>query len=122
MKKALIIWNLVVTALLVGLVISGCSQLDPRYANLEAAVKSNREAIEQVAEYARENRILINNNTQEILKNTTTLKTLGTTTEQAFNALQSSMADYIRQNIEAYIGQYVKDLVTQLVQQMVPGS
>ncbi len=122
MKKALLIWNLALTALLAGIVINGCSELDPRYSNLEAAVESNRVAIEQVADYAKENRSLINSNTQEVLKNTTTVKTLGTTTETALNAVQSSLNNYINQNIEAYLGQYINDLVTQLVQQMVPGS
>ncbi len=68
MNRWLLIWNVILTILLAGIIFSGCSSIDPQFTNLQTQVKSNREAIEQLASAVNENRKLVGEQTQSILE------------------------------------------------------
>ena len=68
MNRWLLIWNVVLTILLAGIIFSGCSSIDPQFTNLQMQVKSNREVIEQLASAVNENRKLVGEQAQSILK------------------------------------------------------
>lgn len=104
MNKALLIWNAVLTVLLVGMVIIGCG---PQYDYL-AAIQSNRQAIEQVAALANANRDAINKNSQAILANKLAIETYASSTQAAIAALQASLTQYIEQYVQAYVSQALK--------------
>lgn len=67
MTKFLIIWNIIVTLLLAGSFFSGCSSIDPEFASLSAQVKSNRAALEQLADAVNQDRTQIASNTQAVI-------------------------------------------------------
>ena len=50
MNKWLIGWNIVLTILLLAVVISGCSSMDPQFTALQTEVRNNRDAINGLAE------------------------------------------------------------------------
>ena len=81
MNKWLLIWNMVLTILMVGMVVSGCSSIDPEFSNLASQVRSNRSAVEQLASAANENRQLINNNSAMIREQIKTILELKYFTE-----------------------------------------
>ena len=68
MNKWLLLWNITLTILMMGLMVNGCSSIDPEFTNMSAQVKSNRAVIEQLADAVNENRKLISNNTQATLE------------------------------------------------------
>ena len=68
MKRGLLIWNVILTILLTGIIFGGCSSIDPQFTNLQSQVKSNREVIEQLAEAINENRDLITEQSMSILE------------------------------------------------------
>ena len=68
MNRWLLIWNVILTILLAGIIFSGCSSIDPQFTNLQSQVKSNREVIEQLASAVNENRKLVAEQTQSILE------------------------------------------------------
>ena len=68
MNKCLLVWNIIITIIMVGLMVNGCSSIDPEFANLSTQVKSNRAVVEQLANGVNENRKLIASNTQAILE------------------------------------------------------
>lgn len=104
MNKVLLIWNLVLTVLLAGIVISGCgSQYD-----FSAEINANRQAIEQLATLANANREAIDSNKQTILANKVTIATFATTTEAAINALGASLSQYIEQYVRTYVDQVTR--------------
>ncbi len=99
MNKALLIWNLVITVALAAVVFSGCSSLDPQYANLTTEVNNNRSLIEQVIRLASSNREAINSNNTAITRNTLTIANLQSTTQAAIAASDASL----RQLIQTYV-------------------
>lgn len=101
MNKALLIWNVVLTVLLVGMVIIGCG---PQYDYL-AQIQSNRQAIEQLAALANANRDAINTNSQAILTDKLAIETYASSTQAAIAALQASLTQYIEQYVQAYVSQ-----------------
>jgi len=68
MNKWLLVWNMVITILMVGTIISGCSSIDPEFSSLANQVKSNRAAIEQLADAVNGNRKLIGEQANSILQ------------------------------------------------------
>lgn len=101
MNKLLLVWNLVLTVLLVGVLVNGCS---PQY-NYSTDIKTNRELIEQVSNLANQNRTAINSNHQAILANKIAVETLASTTQATINALEASLVQYIEQYVKATLGQ-----------------
>ncbi len=104
MKKALLIWNLVLTLILTGIIFSGCSELDPKFAALEAEVKSNRAVLEQIISISNQNRQAVSSNSQLILQNKLLMENYRTTSENSLNAMQAYFLQYIEQRIQAYSG------------------
>lgn len=101
MNKALLIWNLVLTVLLVGMVLNGCgSQYD-----FSAEIRTNRQVLEQLADLANANREAINSNNQAILANKVKIETYTNATEASLNALGASLTQYIEQYVQAYVDQ-----------------
>lgn len=101
MNKVLLIWNLVLTVLLAGIVINGCgSQHD-----FSAEISTNRQAIEQLATLANANREAITSSNQAILANKVTIETFANTTEAAINTLEASLTQYIKQYVQIYVDQ-----------------
>jgi len=99
MKKALLLWNVVITIALLIMVISGCSALDPQYSNTATEVRNNRALLEQVINLANSNRTAIKSNTTAIMKNTLTVSNLQSSTQAAIAASDASL----RQLIQAYV-------------------
>ena len=102
MKKILIIWNLILTLILAGIIFSGCSELDPKFAALEAEVENNRAVMEQIVSLANQNRQSVSSNTQLILQNKLLLESYKTASQNNLNALQSTLIQYIEQRLQAY--------------------
>ncbi|MFQ6121947.1 MAG: hypothetical protein ACE5LA_02680 [Dehalococcoidales bacterium] len=105
MNKALLTWNLVLTLLLVGMIVSGCVELDPKFSALKIQVDNNRAVLEQLANVANSNRATITNNSQAILANKIAIESLTTTTEASINALDASLRQYVEQYVEAYVAE-----------------
>ena len=103
MKKALLVWNLVITITLAAMVFSGCSSLDPQYANLTTEVNNNRSLIEQVISLSSSNREAINSNNTAITRNTLTIANLQSTTQAAIAASDASLRQYVEQLVQAYM-------------------
>ena len=103
MNKALLIWNLVITIVLAAVVFSGCSSLDPQYANLTTEVNNNRSLIEQVISLSSSNREAINSNNTAITRNTLTIANLQSTTQAAIAASDASLRRYVEQLVQAYM-------------------
>jgi len=103
MNKALLIWNIVITIALAAVVFSGCSSLDPQYANLTTEVNNNRSLIEQVISLSSSNRGAINSNNTAITRNTLTIANLQSTTQAAIAASDASLRQYVEQLVQAYM-------------------
>lgn len=88
MNKWLLVWNIILTTLMVGMVVSGCSSLDPQFTNLQEQVKSNRAAIEQLANAVNEDR-------QDISENTQSIAQLKLYTETILNQFQATLQGYV---------------------------
>jgi len=101
MNKVLLIWNLVLTALLAGIIINGCS---PQY-DLSTEIRTNRQAIEQLTDSVNANREAINKNTQAILANKVALESFAHTTETAISTLESSLTQYVERYVKTYVDQ-----------------
>ena len=82
MNRWLLIWNVIITTLLMGIIFSGCSAIDPQFTNLQNQVKSNRTAIEQLAKATNENRTLVGEQARSILE-------VKLYTEATFNQLRT---------------------------------
>ena len=76
MNKALLVWNIIITAVLLGAMLSGCSSIDPQFTYLQSQVKSNREAIEKLADAVNENRQLIIDQSQQVATLKLTIDTI----------------------------------------------
>ena len=50
MNKWLIVWNIVLTVLLLAAILNGCSAYDPRYDSVYSQVETNRQNIVKIAE------------------------------------------------------------------------
>ena len=96
MNKWLLIWNLVLTVLMVGMIISGCSSIDPQFSYLSNQVKSNRTAIEQLASATNENRQLISSQAGQILGLRVSMQT-------SLNDLSVSLKNYVKQYVGASV-------------------
>ena len=68
MNKWLLVWNMVITILLLGAIASGCSSIDPQFSYLQSQVESNRAAVEQLAKAVNENRQSIGTQSNSILQ------------------------------------------------------
>ena len=104
MKKVLVVWNLVLTFILAGIIFSGCSELDPKFAALEAQVESNRAVLEQIVSLANQNNKSISSNTQLILQNKLAFENYKVTAQNNLGALQSALIKYVEQRFQAYSG------------------
>ena len=107
MKKLLLVWNLLLTLLLTGMVISGCSTLDPEFANLAAKVSNNRAIIDQLVSLSSKNEKAISGNSQAIYMNKITIQTFTSSTEASINALGNSLTQYIQQYVQSYVAQVI---------------
>lgn len=108
MNKALLVWNIVITIALVGMVISGCASLDPQYASMVKEVKDNRAILEQVVSLANQNREAINSMNTDIMKNTVAIANLHSTTEAAIATVQVTLQQYVQQYVQAYVAEAVQ--------------
>ena len=103
MKKALLIWNIVITVALAMMVFTGCSSLDPQFTNLQTEVNNNRAVIEQIISLAQSNREAINANNTAITRNTLVISNLQSTTQAAIAASDASLRQYVEQLVQAYM-------------------
>ena len=94
MNKWLLIWNIILTVLIFGVTISGCSSIDPQFAHMANQIQSNRTAIEQLADATNENRQLIQN--QELQA-----QALQLTTETSLSQLKLTLEKYVQDYVEA---------------------
>ena len=107
MKKLLLVWNLLLTLLLTGMVISGCSTLDPEFANLAAKVNNNRAIIDQLVILSNKNEAAISSNSQEIYLSKAMIQTFTSSTEATINALGDSLTQYVQQYVQSYVAQAI---------------
>ena len=94
MNKWLLIWNIILTVLILGVTISGCSSIDPQFAYMANQIQSNRTAIEQLADAANENRQLIQDQAVQA-------QALQLTTEASLSQLKLSLEKYVQEYVEA---------------------
>lgn len=107
MKKLLLVWNLLLTLLLAGMVISGCSTLDPEFTNLAAKVSSNRAIIDQLVSLTNKHEAAVSSNTQATYMNKITIQTFTSSTEASINALGNSLTQYVQQYVQSYVAQVI---------------
>ena len=88
MNKWLLVWNLAITILMLGTILSGCSSIDPQFTYLENQVEDNRAYIEQLASALNENRELVTKQAMSILE-------LKLYTETTLNQLRDTLEEYI---------------------------
>jgi len=93
-NKWLLIWNIILTVLILGAMFTGCSSIDPQFAHMANQIQSNRTAIEQLADAVNENRQLIQN--QELQA-----QALQLTTETSISQLKLSLEKYVQEYVEA---------------------
>jgi hypothetical protein len=97
MNKCLLVWNIAITVLLLGTIAGGCSSIDPEISYTISQAKSNRDAIEQLANAVNENRQLINTQAQQALVLQTSIET---SLQQLTASLQEYVQEYVRTQIE----------------------
>ena len=105
MNRFLLVWNLVLTVVLIALVIGGCTALDPQLAALPGEVQTNRSLIEQLVNQANDNRQLINANQAAITKNTLVIAQMQQTTQAAVAQLQNSLQQYVQSFVQQALAQ-----------------
>ena len=103
MNKLLLVWNLVLTLFLAGVVIIGCG---PQY-DYTAEIRTNREALEQLSALSSENRAAISRNNQAILLNKVAIETSASATTAAIKVLEIKLTQYVVQYVEAYVSAYM---------------
>jgi len=103
MNKVLLIWNLLLTMLLIGIIINGCG---PQY-DLSAEIRANREAIEQLTTSVNSNREAITKNTKAIMTNKVAIESFAQTTQTAISTLESTLTSYVEQYVKSYVDQVV---------------
>ncbi len=135
--KSLVIWNIVVTALLLGLVFNGCVAAPGNLDIKEqvdwntAAVKSNRETIMELAKVSEEtvnsNREVIRQLAGEVEINRDSIIELADINidlvqeiTNAFEKLEPVIEEYTQEYVDWYIEDKVRELVTRLILQMLP--
>jgi uncharacterized protein HemX len=101
MNRFLLVWNLVLTVLIIALVIGGCASLDPGYASLTAEVEQNRALIQQLLNQANENRQLIATNQAAVTQNTLNIASL----QQALAVTQSSIEQWVQEYVQQALQQ-----------------
>lgn len=106
MNKFLLIWNLVVTLLLAGVIITSCG---PQY-DYAADIRTNRELLEQVADLANENRAAVDENRQAILANKIIIETFASTTEASLKQMEAALTQYAAQYVQEYLKAHVEAL------------
>ena len=103
MKKALLVWNLVITIALAAVVFSGCSSMDPQFTSLQTEVRNNRAVIEQVISLSQSNREAINANNTSITRNSLLISNVQSSTQAAIAASDASLRQYVEQLVQAYM-------------------
>lgn len=68
MNRWLLIWNVILTVLMVGIIAGGCSSIDPQFTYLQSQVERNNAAIEQLTKAVNENRKSIGEQSNSILQ------------------------------------------------------
>ena len=103
MKITLLIWNLVLTILLIGLVFSGCTALDPEYSRLAHQVEINTAELKTLLDAANQNREMIAGNSETIIKNTEAVTSLKDYTETTIVQVNDALVEYIKEYVKANI-------------------
>ncbi len=97
MNKWLLIWNIVLTVLMLGAIVSGCSSIDPQFSHMANQIQSNRTAVEELAKAVNDNRQLIQN---QAVQN----QALQMATEASLNQLKLSLEKYVQEYVETNKG------------------
>jgi hypothetical protein len=84
MNRGLLIWNVILTILMTGILFGGCSSIDPQFTNLQDQVKHNGENIQLLAKAINENSNLITEQSMSILE-------VKLYTETTINQLKTSL-------------------------------
>ena len=96
MNRWLLIWNLVLTISLTGLIVNGCASMDPEFTQLASKVASNRSAIEQLTD-------AINEHSQLIQKQALQAQAFQLSTETSLQQFSASLQDYIEKYVDAQL-------------------
>ncbi|MFH1652033.1 MAG: hypothetical protein ABID87_08045 [Chloroflexota bacterium] len=96
MNRLLLVWNIILSVILLGAVVSGCSSIDPEFAALQGQVKRNTQAIDTLVKAANDNRQLVTNQTQQFL-------TVQITLENEIAQLDASLKQWVQQWVQQYL-------------------
>jgi len=106
-KKLLILWNIILTALLAGMLLNGCNSLAVSDVELLTEVRNNTELIKQ-------NMGSILQLQESIVK----LQVEEATSRQTISALQAAFEKYVQEYIDWYMKDEGKAVVEEIVKQM----
>ena len=93
MNRWLLIWNLVLTLSLVGIVVNGCASMDPEYNQLTSQVAGNKAAIEQLT-------AAVNKHSRLIQEQALQAQAVQLTTEASLQQFSASLQEYIEKYVD----------------------
>ena len=94
MNKGLLIWNLVLTVLMISIVFVGCTSMDPQFAYLQSKVERNSTIIEQLAD-------AVNDNAQRVQDQELQNKALEMSIDARIKQLNTSLQAYVQEYVSA---------------------
>jgi len=99
MNRFLLIWNIVLSILLMLVFVGGCASMDPEFTRLANQVEANRLAIESLAAAVSQNTNTITAQAQQLANINTSI---GNTIAQVSTTLQKYVQDYVAAYFQAY--------------------
>ena len=106
-KKALLIWNIIVTALLAGMLLNGCDSLPVSDMELLNEVQNNTALIKQNTE-----------SNLQLQESIIQLQVEIATNRQTISALEAALEKYVEEYIDWYMKEDGKAVVEEIVKQM----
>jgi len=96
MNKGLLIWNVVLTVLMISVVFVGCTSMDPQFAYLQSKVERNSTIVEQLAD-------AVNENTQRIQNQELQNKALQMSVEASLKQTTTSLQEYVQEYVSSQL-------------------
>ncbi len=103
MNKWLLIWNIILTVLMVGMILGGCTSTDPRLASIANQVQINKAAIEQLKVTVERLNSITNQNSQLVQSQAAQIGVLQAAMDASLKQFAVSLQEYVKQYVEARV-------------------
>ena len=113
-KKVLILWNIILTALLAGMLFNGCDSLPVSDTELLTEVRNNKASIKQNTEL----NIKLQESNLQLQESIIQLQVEVATNRETISALETALEKYVEDYIDWYMKEDGKAVVEEIVKQM----